>query len=157
MTKLKFFGALAVLAVMGASLCAEYVSIGLNFYTAGDGDFTRIGKLPAGVTVMAKKKFDNPKLKGFCRYIVVDLDKCTSIDMKFAVAGKGQIFPSVSAWKGKVGGSANASVKCLTFEFNDEVCTKKPFVFGKYRRMAPNNGFEDGDVIAVKAEFAKAE
>ena len=75
----------------------------------------------------------------------------------FGLAQIGQIFPSVSAWKGKVGGSANASVKCLTFEFNDEVCTKKPFVFGKYRRMAPNNGFEDGDVIAVKAEFAKAE
>ena len=105
---------------------------------------------------MPKKKFDNPKLKGFCRYIVIDLDKCTSIDMKFVVSGKGQIFPSVSAWKGKIGASSPASVKCVKFEFNDEVCVKKPFVFSKYRRLAPNNGFEDGDVITVKAEFAKA-
>ena len=146
----------AVMTVMALGAGAEYISVGLNFYTSGDGDLVRAGKLPAGVTVMPKKKFDNPKLKGFCRYIVIDLDKCTSIDMKFVVSGKGQIFPSVSAWKGKIGASSPANVKCVKFEFNDEVCVKKPFVFSKYRRLAPNNGFEDGDVITVKAEFAKA-
>ena len=157
MKRFKLWSAFVLFAALASPLGADFVTVGLNFYTSGDGDLARIGKLPAGVTVMAKKKFDDPKLKGFCRYIVIDLDKCTAIDLKFAVAGKGQIFPSVSAWKGKIGGSPNASVKCLKFEFNDEVCAKKPFVFGKYRRMAPNNGFEDGDVITVKAEFAKAE
>ena len=157
MKSLKLFGAFVLLSAVLSPLGAEFVSVGMNFYTSGDGDLTRIGKLPAGVTVMAKKKFDNPKLQGFCRYIVIDLDKCRSIDLKFAVAGKGQIFPSVSAWKGRIGGSSPADVKCLKFEFNDEVCSKKPFVFSKYRRMAPNNGFEDGDVISVKAEFARAE
>ena len=155
MRRLKLWSVLVLFAAAVSPLGAEFVSVGLNFYTPGEGDLTRIGKLPAGVTVMAKKKFDNPKLQGFCRYIVIDLDKCRSIDMKFAVAGKGQIFPSVSAWKGRIGASSPASVKCLKFEFNDEVCVKKPFVFGKYRRLAPNNGFEDGDVITVKAEFAK--
>ena len=157
MKQLKLRSIVAVVAAMASSLCADFVTVGLNFYTSGDGDLSRVGKLPAGVTVMAKKKFDNPKLKGFCRYIVIDLDKCTSIDMKFVVAGKGQIFPSVSAWKGKIGASSPANVKCVKFEFNDEVCAQKPFVFGKYRRMAPNNGFEDGDVITVRAGFAKAE
>ena len=154
---LKLFGAFVLFAAIASPLCADCVTVGLNFYTSGEGDLTRVGKLPAGVTIMAKKKFDNPKLQGFCRYIVIDLDKCTSIDMKFVVAGKGQIFPSVSAWKGKIGASPNAKVKCVKFEFNDEVCAQKPFVFGKYRRMAPNNGFEDGDVITVRAGFAKAE
>ena len=157
MKRLKLWSAFVLFAAAVSPLGAEFVTVGLNFYTPGDGDLVRIGKLPAGVTVMAKKKFDNPKLQGVCRYIVIDLDKCAKIDLKFAVAGKGQIFPSVSAWKGKIGASSPAQVKCLKFEFNDEVCTKKPFVFNKYRRMAPNNGFEDGDVIAVKAEFAKAE
>lgn len=157
MKQLTLWCVVAVFAAMASSLRADFVTVGLNFYTPGDGDLVRIGKLPAGVTVMAKKKFDNPKLQGFCRYVVIDLDKCTKIDLKFAVAGKGQVFPSVSAWKGKIGASSPASVKCLKFEFNDEVCAQKPFVFGKYRRMAPNNGFEDGDVITVKAEFAKAE
>ena len=157
MKLLKLWSASVLLAALASPLGAEFVTVGINFYTSGEGDLTRIGKLPAGVTVMAKKKFDNPKLQGFCRYIVIDLDKCTKIDLKFAVAGKGQIFPSVSAWKGRIGASSPASVKCLKFEFNDEVCVKKPFVFNKYRRLAPNNGFEDGDVIAVKAEFAKAE
>ena len=157
MKLLKLWSASVLLAALASPLGAEFVTVGINFYTSGEGDLTRIGKLPAGVTVMAKKKFDNPKLKGFCRYIVLDLDKCTSVDLKFAVAGKGQIFPSVSAWKGKIGASSPAKVKCLKFEFNDEVCSKKPFVFNKYRRMAPNNGFEDGDVISIKAEFSKAD
>ena len=121
MKLLKLWSASVLLAALASPLGAEFVTVGINFYTSGEGDLTRIGKLPAGVTVMAKKKFDNPKLKGFCRYIVLDLDKCTSVDLKFAVAGKGQIFPSVSAWKGKIGASSPAKVKCLKFEFNDEV------------------------------------
>ena len=148
----KFLLPVLLCAAAFAVSAADWVEIDFNFYNP-DGVITVEGKLPEGVELRPKIRFNNPKLKGHAFTIWVDLDKTQSFDIKLKVKGDGVIDPSVNLTPRPM--RKNWEVECQEFEFCGEASDKTPFVFKKWTSMGSNPPFvaEDGETITIKAKF----
>ena len=139
----------------GAALAVsakDFVAISMNFYNP-NGVVTVEGKLPDGVVLLPKVRFNNPKLKGHAFTLRVDLDKVQSVDVKLKAGGTGVIDPSVNLITSPV--RKGWEVECQEFEFCGDASDKTPFVFKKWTSMGTKPPFtaEDGETITVKAKF----
>ena len=147
---------LLMAAMLGAAALTvpakDYVTVSMNFYNP-DGVITVEGKLPEGVELRPKIRFNNPKLKGHAFTLWVDLDKAQSFDIKLKVRGEGVIDPSVNLTPVPV--RKGWEVECQEFEFCGDASDKTPFTFKKWTSMGPKPPFtaEDGEIITVKAKF----
>ena len=141
--------------ICGAALAVaakDHVAVSMNFYNP-DGEITVDGKLPEGVVLRPKIRFNNPKLKGHAFSLWVDIAKVQSIDVKLKVKGGGVIDPSVNLTSTPV--RKGWEVECREFEFCGEASDKTPFTFTKWTSMGSKPPFaaEDGETITVKAKF----
>ena len=146
--------------LMAAMLCGaalavsakDFLAISMNFYNPG-GVVTVEGKLPDGVVLLPKVRFNNPKLKGHAFTLRVDIDKVQSVDVKLKVRGAGVIDPSVNLVT--VPTRKGWEVECLEFEFCGDASDKTPFTFKKWTSVGTKPPFnaEDGEIITVKAKF----
>ena len=142
-----------VLCGMALAVSAkDYVAVSMNYYNP-DGEITVEGKLPDGVELRPKIRFNNPKLKGHAFSLWVDIAKVQSIDVKLKVRGGGVIDPSVNLASVPV--RKGWEVECLEFEFCGEASDKTPFTFKKWTSMGSKPPFtaEDGEILTVKAKF----
>lgn len=153
MKKLLLTGILSFLACAGA-FAADIVNLSFNFYSAGE--IVLEGPAPAGVTICRKIRFHNPKLFGYAFPLQINLDKTTSVDLKFKVkGGEGKMEASVSPSAVKDGKKLPApTLRCTEFILNDEEAAT-PFTFKKWKGVKTVM-LEDGDTITIKATFEKA-
>jgi len=152
--KTLFAGALALLFCAAAS-ATEFVNLSFNFYSAGE--IVLEGKAPAGVTVVRKIRFHNPKLFGYAFPVQINLDKTKTVDLKFKVkGGSGKMEASVSPSAFKDGKKLPApTLKCTEFILNEEEDVETPFTFKKWKGVKKVM-LEDGDTITIKATFEAA-
>ena len=141
-----FFGAVSIVSAK------DFVAISMNFYNP-NGVIAAEGKLPEGVVLLPKVRFNNPRLKGHAFTIRVDLEKTQSVDVRLKVGGTGVIDPSVNLITSPI--RKGWEVECQEFEFCGEASDKTPFVFKKWTSMGAKPPFtaEDGEIITVKAKF----
>ena len=151
MKKVLLMAAMLCGAVLAVS-AKDFVAVSMNFYNP-DGVITVEGKLPEGLELRPKIRFNNPKLKGHAFTIWVDIDKIQEFDIKLKVKGAGVIDPSVNLAPVPV--RKGWEVECQEFEFCGEASDKTPLVFRKWTSMGTKPPFtaEDGEIITIKAKF----
>lgn len=157
MTGKFFMTLLLALGVASFAPAAEYVLIGLNFHGENAGDLTLAGQPPRGVSLLDKVTFRNPILKGFCRYLKVDLAKAQSLEVQINVAGEGRLILSLtgSRWNGKLKKALPASIECTELLLNGAEVGKVPLRFSDWTRVGTSTGVElkDGGTLTLRAEF----
>ena len=152
-----FAALLLTLGIVLTASAANVITLGLNFYSEnpGEQEIKVDGTLPDGVTMGKKIRFINPKLKGYCFPVRIDLDKTGELDAKFVVTGgTGRVSASLSYYtrNPETKKSVPASAECTMFEFCDEPSPVAPCTFKGWKRFSSVNGVKvsPGDVITVR-------